>query len=51
MSAMNAFLSGAAVWVAVRLNLALLNGISARFSKSGESVQEMIAGRFNGGGQ
>ena len=49
MTAINAFVSGAMVWVAVRLNLAILNGLSARFSKSGESLQEMVGNRLGGG--
>jgi len=48
-TAVNAFVSGAMVWIAVRLNLTILNGLTARFSQSGESLQEMVNNRLGGG--
>jgi hypothetical protein len=48
MTAVNAFVSGAMVWIAVRLNLTILNGLSARFSRSGESIQQMVNNRMGG---
>jgi hypothetical protein len=48
-TAVNAFVSGAMVWIAVRLNLTILNGLTARFSQSGESLQDMVNNRLGGG--